>query len=190
MVLRVYSKDMNCWTFVEASLSDGLPMRLWIAERDGKIWCSSLDDDQHPCTEDEFLRRCQLSRDTAKRGVVSQTLQQAAREVQEYFSGNRLTFDLPFELHGTPFQVRVWRELMRIPFGSTKSYGEVAEAIGSRGAPRAVGGANGCNHLPVFVPCHRVIASGGKLGGFTGGIGLKKRLLAHEAAVLARRAAA
>ncbi|HEX7360771.1 MAG TPA: methylated-DNA--[protein]-cysteine S-methyltransferase [Bryobacteraceae bacterium] len=179
---------MIFWTSVEGLLSDGLPMRLWIAEREGKIWRSSLHDDQYPCTEDEFLWRCEQSRDRQR--ADRETLAHAAREVQEYFAGKRLTFGVPMEFHGTPFQVRVWRELTRIPFGSTKSYGEVAEAIGSPRAPRAVGGANGCNHLPIFVPCHRVIASGGKLGGFTGGIGLKQRLLAHEAAVLGRRAAA
>ncbi|MGH9621171.1 MAG: methylated-DNA--[protein]-cysteine S-methyltransferase, partial [Bryobacteraceae bacterium] len=148
----------------------------------------SLHDDQYPCTEDEFLWRCEQSR--GRQGAHSETLQHTACEVQEYFAGKRLTFDIPLALHGTTFQVRVWRELTRIPFGSTKSYGEVAEAIDSPRAPRAVGGANGCNRLPIFVPCHRVIASGGKLGGFTGGIGLKQRLLAHEAAVLGRRVAA
>jgi O-6-methylguanine DNA methyltransferase len=86
--------------------------------------------------------------------------------------------------------VRVWQQLREIPFGSTCTYGELAATIGHPSAFRAVGGANGHNWLPIFVPCHRVLAVGGKLGGFTGGIGLKKRLLAHEAAVLGSRAAA
>ncbi|MGH9581891.1 MAG: methylated-DNA--[protein]-cysteine S-methyltransferase, partial [Bryobacteraceae bacterium] len=143
-----------------------------------------------PCTEDEFAWKCGSSGVREAGKATNESLQQAAREVQEYFAGERLTFEIPLDLQGTPFQVRVWRELTRIPFGSARSYGEIAEAIGLAKAPRAVGGANGRNRLPIFVPCHRVIASGGKLGGYTGGISLKKRLLAHEAAVLGRKAAA
>lgn len=165
---------------VEGRLWDGLPMRIWIAGHGGKLLHAGLHDDEHPCTEQEFTARCGIP------GVQQggdDILQQAAREVREYFAGRRLQFEVPLELVGTPFQVRVWSELLRIPYGQVRSYGELAEVIGAPQAPRAVGSANGRNHLPVFVPCHRVIARGGKLGGYTGGIGLKKRLLAHESAV-------
>jgi O-6-methylguanine DNA methyltransferase len=111
-------------------------------------------------------------------------LEDAARQANEYFRGMRTTFDLPFRMKGTDFQRRVWEHLQLIPFGSTISYGQLAERIHAPSAFRAVGNANGRNCLPVFIPCHRVLAVGGKLGGFTGGIGLKKRLLAHESAVL------
>ena len=110
--------------------------------------------------------------------------------MSEYFAGRRLLFEVPLSLRGTAFQVKVWQQLTRIAFGATASYGDIAEVVGHPAAFRAVGTANGRNNLPIFVPCHRVIAAGGKLGGFTGGINLKKRLLAHEAAVLGRRAVA
>ncbi len=171
---------MSNWTLVEGTLSDGLPMRLFIGERDGMIAAASLCDDVHPRTEDEFLWR--FGSPHTRSG--SQVLEEAARQAAEYFSGARTSFDVPFLLKGTEFQRRVWQQLRRIPFGSTISYGELAEQIDAPAAFRAVGNANGRNCLPVFIPCHRVLAAGGKIGGFTGGLGLKKRLLAHEAAVL------
>ncbi|MBV8808048.1 MAG: methylated-DNA--[protein]-cysteine S-methyltransferase [Acidobacteriaceae bacterium] len=161
-------------------------MWLYIAEESGNIVQSSVCDDQHPRTEDEFISQFGGRVLRAESDVLSR----AAAQVAEYFAGVRLDFDLPFYLAGTPFQRSVWNQLLQIPFGVTRTYGELAETIGHPTAFRAVGNANGRNNLPVFVPCHRVLASGGKLGGFTGGIGLKKRLLAHEAAVLAARRAA
>lgn len=173
---------MSSWTLVEGTLSDGLPMRLFIGERDGMIAAATLCDDQHPRTEDEFLWRFGSPDSRDK----SPELEEAARQAAQYFRGARTSFDLPFRLKGTEFQRRVWEQLRQIPFGSTVSYGELAERIDAPAAFRAVGNANGRNCLPVFIPCHRVLAAGGKLGGFTGGIGLKKRLLAHESTVLNR----
>jgi methylated-DNA-[protein]-cysteine S-methyltransferase len=175
---------------VEGILSDGLPMRLWLASRQRHLIRTSLNDNLHTCTQDEFVWRCHLHRGEQIGHNNEPALQEAANQASEYFSGRRLAFDLPLDLAGTAFQVRVWNELCRIPFGQMRSYGEIAEAIGAPGAARAVGRANGSNRLALIVPCHRVIASGGKLGGYTGGIGLKQRLLAHEAAVLGRRVAA
>ena len=86
----------------------------------------------------------------------------------------------PFDLAGTAFQLAVWREMRKIPFGRTKSYGEVAQAIGKPKAVRAVGGACGANPIPVLVPCHRVLAAHGKIGGFGGGLDWKRKLLARE----------
>lgn len=183
---------MAQWTLVEGTLADNFPMRLYIAERNGVVWSTSLHDDQHPITEDEFRWRLRGPDKWVRSTTAScsEVLADASAQLTEYFSGRRLKFQLPLELRGTAFQVRVWKQLTQIPFGATRSYGEIAESIGHPAAYRAVGNANGRNNLPVLVPCHRVLATGGKLGGFTGGIGLKKRLLDHEAAVLAKQQAA
>ncbi len=167
-------------------------MRMYLAEHEGKLWHASMHDDEHPHTEDEFVWRLGKRLDWKRVGTRagSDTLSVAAAQVSDYFAGRRVSFDVPLSLRGTPFQVRVWEKLMEIPFGVTRSYGEIAELIKHPAACRAVGSANGRNNLPVFVPCHRVLAAGGKLGGFTGGIGLKKRLLEHEASVLDKRRAA
>ena len=107
------------------------------------------------------------------------------KEVSAYVSGRRKTFDVPLAFAGSVWQKAVWMELTRIPFGETRSYGEIADNLGRSGAARAVGRANASNVLPVVVPCHRVIAADGTLGGFNGGLHLKKRLLEHERNVLA-----
>jgi methylated-DNA-[protein]-cysteine S-methyltransferase len=107
------------------------------------------------------------------------------RELAEYVSGRRRTFDVPLAFVGSVWQKAVWMELTRIPFGETRSYGEIADSLGRPGAARAVGRANASNVLPVIVPCHRVIAADGTLGGFNGGLHLKERLLEHERNVLA-----
>lgn len=106
-------------------------------------------------------------------------------ELSEYAAGRRVTFEAPLALDGSEWQRVVWRELTRIPFGETRSYGEIADALGRPGAARAVGRANATNVLPLVVPCHRVIAADGTLGGFNGGLHLKSRLLNHERRVLA-----
>jgi len=106
-------------------------------------------------------------------------------ELSEYVDGRRKTFDAPLAFVGSEWQKAVWTELTRIPFGETRSYGEIADALGRPGAARAVGRANASNVLPVVVPCHRVIAADGTLGGFNGGLHLKERLLEHERNVLA-----
>lgn len=102
------------------------------------------------------------------------------RQLAEYFAGERRDFDLPLSPEGTPFERSVWEELRRIPFGETRSYGEIAQAIGRPGAARAVGRANGANPIPIVVPCHRVIGSNGSLTGFGGGLEAKSRLLEIE----------
>ena len=104
-----------------------------------------------------------------------------AKQLDEYFAGKRKTFELALAPKGTPFQLSVWNELLAIPYGSTRSYQEVANAIGRPAATRAVGAANGANPIPIVVPCHRVIGSNGSLTGFGGGIDVKRRLLALEA---------
>jgi len=106
----------------------------------------------------------------------------AAREqLQEYFAGTRKEFDLPLHVSGTEFQVQVLEELQRIPYGETTSYGDIAQRIGRPKAMRAVGAANGRNPIPIIIPCHRVIGSGGQLTGFGGGLDTKEALLRLEA---------
>jgi methylated-DNA-[protein]-cysteine S-methyltransferase len=102
------------------------------------------------------------------------------RQLTEYFKGKRKKFSVPILLEGTAFQIGVWRQLQKIPFGQTASYGDVARAVGSPRAFRAVGNANNKNPIPLIIPCHRVIGSDGKLVGFGGGIWRKEWLLEHE----------
>jgi methylated-DNA-[protein]-cysteine S-methyltransferase len=109
-------------------------------------------------------------------------LRTALGQLEAYFAGERQSFELALALHGTPFQLRVWQELQRIPYGETISYGELARRVGVPGAARAVGLANGCNPLPIVVPCHRVIGSDGSLTGFGGGLPIKRTLLVREGA--------
>ena len=109
---------------------------------------------------------------------------QARDQLQEYFDGKRMSFNLPLAPEGSDFQKRVWAALCAIPSGETRSYADIARTISS--APRAVGGANGANPIPLFIPCHRVIAADGSLGGYSGGDGpaTKRYLLDHESRAL------
>jgi methylated-DNA-[protein]-cysteine S-methyltransferase len=107
-------------------------------------------------------------------------MKECMRQLDEYFEGRRKKFNVPLLLEGTDFQKAVWRQLQKIPFGQTASYGDVARAIDRPKAFRAVGNANNKNPIPVIIPCHRVIGSDGKLVGFGGGIWRKEWLLDHE----------
>jgi methylated-DNA-[protein]-cysteine S-methyltransferase len=104
----------------------------------------------------------------------------AVEQLEAYFAGERTDFDLRLDLVGTMFQRRVWEALLTIPYGETRSYGEIARQIGSPGAFRAVGLANGHNPIGIIVPCHRVIGSNGSLTGYGGGLGRKRALLDME----------
>lgn len=111
---------------------------------------------------------------------------EARRQLSAYFEGRLTRFDLELDPRGTPFQRQVWTALMDIPLGETISYGELARRIGRPSASRAVGAANGANPLPIVVPCHRVIGTGGSLTGFAGGLDTKKWLLALERGATSR----
>jgi methylated-DNA-[protein]-cysteine S-methyltransferase len=118
----------------------------------------------------------------------SRVLVEAARQLDAYFDGDLITFDLPVELYGTDFQRRCWLALASIPYGQTVSYGEQARRLGlGSDAARAVGAANGQNPLPIVLPCHRVIGANGSLTGFGGGLAVKQFLLEHEGALLPLR---
>ena len=108
-----------------------------------------------------------------------------ARQLEEYFAGRRRQFDLLLDLRGTDFQKRCWLELLKIPYGETRSYADIARAIGNPLAVRAVGLANGQNPIAIIVPCHRVIGSDGSLTGYGGGLETKRKLLELEGALSA-----
>lgn len=117
-------------------------------------------------------------------GAPSKLLLEAKRQLAAYFSGRLRCFDLPLAPGGSPFERRVWQLMAEIPYGETRSYGELADALAA--GPRAVGQACGRNPLPILIPCHRVLAAGGALGGYSGGKGVdtKRRLLILEGALL------
>lgn len=114
----------------------------------------------------------------------SAVTQEAAHQLDEYFSGGRHYFSVPLQMVGTDFQKKVWAELQGIPFGTTITYGEQAVRVGDKNAVRAVAAANGANAISIFVPCHRVVGTNGRLTGYGGGLGAKAFLLRHEASLL------
>ena len=128
-----------------------------------------------------------LARVARPAGLIHQRtpfVDQALVEIDAYLAGTLQTFETPLDLRGTPFQRRVWSEVARVPYGMTVSYGEIAARIGRSRAARAVGAANGANPLPLFVPCHRVVAADGALRGYGGGLEVKAALLQLERTAL------
>jgi methylated-DNA-[protein]-cysteine S-methyltransferase len=113
-------------------------------------------------------------------GRAQEILAETRKQLTQYFAADRKKFDIPLDLRGTPFQVKAWKTLTRIPFGKTISYGEQAKAMRNGKAFRAVGSANGKNPIPIVVPCHRVIASNGGLGGYSLGLKMKRQLMKLE----------
>lgn len=111
-------------------------------------------------------------------------LDETEHQLRAYFSGSLREFNMPWRTSGTSFQESVWRMVAAIPYGHTRTYMDLAVELNSPGAVRAVGAANGANPLPIVIPCHRVVATGGGMGGYGGGIELKRRLLALEGAIL------
>lgn len=140
----------------------------------GKIWI---------CEEDGALTRVALPGEAAPEGETRATplLERAAAQLAEYFEGRRASFDLPLAPRGTAFQRAVWAALAAIPAGETRSYADIARAVGRPKAFRAVGAANHNNPLPIVIPCHRVIGSSGAMVGYGGGLELKQKLLELEA---------
>lgn len=145
---------------------------------------------------DRGLRAILWPKESAKRVGITEgarpdanhrILAATARQLDEYFAGSRMTFDIPLDLDGTPFQVMAWHALAAIPFGTTTSYGAQATSLGTPSAARAVGAANRANPVCIILPCHRVIGADGSLTGFAGGLPLKRWLIDHEASVLAGR---
>jgi len=121
-----------------------------------------------------------MRRETVPRTGAGAIVRQAEQELREYFEGRRRTFTVKLDLEGTEFQRKAWQAMRKIPFGETISYGDQARKVGKPKAYRAVGSANGKNPIPIIVPCHRVLASDGSLGGYSLGLSMKRRLLALE----------
>ncbi|MDE1991756.1 MAG: methylated-DNA--[protein]-cysteine S-methyltransferase [Rhizobiaceae bacterium] len=135
----------------------GLAAILWENDRPGRV-------------------RLNITSENSKQPILAQTRQ----ELEEYFAGDRSVFDVPLDFVGTDFQKQVWQALRTIPFGETRSYGQIARQIGAPKAVRAVGAANGRNPVSIIMPCHRVIGSTGDLTGFAGGLDRKLYLLELE----------
>lgn len=153
-----------------------------------KNWLSTLTI---VCNDDgvlvvSFKSPEQISKELLSRGFIiyrathNETLLEAKKQLTEYLSGRRRCFNLPLNIRGTSFQLNVWKETMKIPYGETMSYSELASRIGNPLASRAVGTALACNPTVILVPCHRVIRKSGDLGGFGGKLSIKKKLLALE----------
>ena len=124
-----------------------------------------------------------LDEDVSTSKEIPECLQECASQLDQYFSGERIHFDLKLNPQGTEFQKKVWDELLNIPFNKTRTYLEQSKALGDVKAIRAVASANGKNPIWIIIPCHRVIGSDGSLTGYAGGIWRKKWLLAHETPV-------
>jgi methylated-DNA-[protein]-cysteine S-methyltransferase len=143
-------------------------------------------DDEGRLTE-LFLRHDGADRNPAHPPPNRRPFDAVREQLDAYFAGERETFDVPMALHGTPFQLRVWEQLTRIPFGETISYSELARRLDDPKLVRAVGLANGRNPVSIIVPCHRVIGADGSLVGYGGGLERKQWLLEHEAVASGRR---
>jgi methylated-DNA-[protein]-cysteine S-methyltransferase len=146
---------------------------LTIVAEDGQIRCLYMDLQRHRPDDDELG-------EPDPRGRDAELFRAAADQLDSYFAGELTTFDLPLAPLGSEFQQRVWAALQEIPYGETESYGQLAERIGSPGAARAVGLANGKNPIGIVIPCHRVVGSDGSLTGYGGGIDRKRQLLDLE----------
>jgi len=149
---------------------------LTIVAEDGQIRCLYMDLQRHRPDDRELGEPDQGGRDV-------EPFKAAADQLDAYFAGERTTFDLPLAARGSDFQQRVWAALLGIPYGATESYGDLAQRIGSPGAARAVGLANGKNPIGIVIPCHRVVGSNGSLTGYGGGLNRKRQLLDLERAV-------
>jgi methylated-DNA-[protein]-cysteine S-methyltransferase len=154
---KIVTSPLGGLTLVAST--DGLAAILWEHDKPQRVRLHIVGEDrQHP------------------------TLLETERQLEEYFAGRRTTFDLTLDFAGTDFQRKVWRALLTIPFGETRSYGQIAKQIGHPSAVRAVGAANGRNPISIIAPCHRVIGSTGELTGFAGGLEAKAHLLRLERA--------
>lgn len=147
-----------------------------VADDRGLVLCEFHDRPMLPTQLRRVERICGGSPEEGSHPVLDQT----QRELHEYFLGLRESFSIPLVLDGSPFQASVWEQLLRIPFGKTTSYDDIAVRLDRPGGARAVGRANGDNRIAIIVPCHRVIAADGSLSGYGGGRRRKRWLLAHE----------
>jgi len=158
--------------------AEAMPARAaWLATPVGRAFC-------HLNERGELLELKLVGNSTSPPAGVKDDRRAAAVQAQldEYFAGTRKNFDLPLAPHGTEFQQRVWQELLRVPYGQTVTYSELAARLGDVKAVRAVGRANGANPIWIVIPCHRVVGAGGSLTGYAAGIEVKRYLLELEGA--------
>lgn len=153
---------------------DGLLGRYALEENEGQLTRMWVGDRITLAPADVEIRKTPL-------------LKEAKAQLDAYFAGRLKAFELPLAPAGTEFQMKVWNALCTIPYGETITYGQLAERIGNANASRAVGMANSRNPLPVFIPCHRVVGTGGKLTGYTGGLDIKVKLLQLEQRVKSKK---
>lgn len=168
--------------YLETVISPAGPLTFAV-NADGALLFLSFLEGNYPTTIEEDLRHegytCLADPD---RTATART------QLLEYATGERQTFDLPVVLVGTEWQKAVWTALMKVPFGETRSYGDLARSLGRPQASRAVGRANGTNRIPLVIPCHRIVGADGSLTGFGGGLHLKTALLAHEGVAIGQQA--
>jgi len=150
--------------------------QLYLAQHANGLCCLSLGGG----AQDKLYSYIRKIFPTAELKASKPPLQDAIQQLTEYFSGGRTHFDVSLFLTGTDFQKQVWNGLLEIPYGKTISYGDLADRLENPGGMRAVGAANGQNPIPIIIPCHRVIAADGSLGGYTGGLEIKRKLLDLE----------
>lgn len=141
--------------------------RFLVVGTDGVLWRTAFSESEQFLVEDEWVED-------------GSALKYATEPLQAYFDGEVTEFDVPLRLDGSEFQVSVWKALMDVAYGTTASYGDIAHALGKPGASRAVGGANNSNHIPIIIPCHRIIGADGAMVGFGGGMKNKEILLKLE----------
>ena len=157
--------------------SDGLTHCGWI----GSDWADS-DWTDSDWTDSDWADTDAMAPTQSPAGTLLPLLEQAEQQFHAYFAGHLQHFDLPLAPGGTPFQQQVWQQLLGVPYGHTKSYGDIAKAVGRATAARAVGAAVGRNPLAIIVPCHRIVGANGALTGFASGLDRKRWLLALETA--------
>jgi AraC family transcriptional regulator, regulatory protein of adaptative response / methylated-DNA-[protein]-cysteine methyltransferase len=162
--------------FVRRKLSTPLGAMVAVAGDAGLVLCEFADRPMLPTQMERIAKICGALPIEGEHPILDRT----QAELDEYFAGTREQFSIPLMIDGTPFQMRVWRALLSIPFGKTTSYDSIAMRLDRRGAARAVGRANGDNRIAIIVPCHRVINSDGTMSGYGGGKHRKRWLLDHE----------
>lgn len=160
--------------YLETVASPAGPLTFAVNDEGALLFLSFLEGNYATTIEEDLIKEGYTCLSDSERTAAART------QLLEYASGQRTTFDLPVVLVGTEWQKAVWRLLMDVPFGETRTYGELARELGRPQASRAVGRANGTNRIPLVIPCHRIIGADGSLTGFGGGLHLKTALLAHE----------
>ncbi|HVC78955.1 MAG TPA: methylated-DNA--[protein]-cysteine S-methyltransferase [Chloroflexota bacterium] len=161
--------------YLDTTDSPAGPLTFAVDEQGALLWLTFHEGRYVRTIEEELVREGHHAHQDRTRTAL------ARAQLEEYARGTRRVFDVPLTLVGTPWQKTVWRALIEIPFGQTRTYGQVAALIGHPAAARAMGRANATNRIPLVVPCHRVIGADGSLTGYGGGLHIKTRLLAHEA---------